>query len=79
MSTVPSPFVFERWGLTICPGGLVWSAPAAAANPLPSFVVDLAESSVSGSSSGALEASGDSLEIIDGFCSDYRRLPDAGK
>lgn len=46
----------KRWGLTICLGGLVWSTPAAAADPLPSFVVDLAESSVSGLSSGAYMA-----------------------
>ena len=46
----------KRWGLTICLGSLAWSTPAAAADPLPSFVVDLAESSVSGLSSGAYMA-----------------------
>lgn len=46
----------RRWGLTICLGSLVWFTPAAAADPLPSFAVDLAESSVSGLSSGAYMA-----------------------
>lgn len=44
------------WGATIGAACLVWSTLAGAADSLPSFTIDLAESSVSGLSSGAYMA-----------------------